>query len=1167
MSSTFMPAMKLYLHYFGVGVVLLSLAPSTSSFSRGANQASCQEMIPGHIRAQPQDPQHSHVTLRTSASSYLPGQLVTVTVRSSRDFMGFLLQARSVEGAREAGFGAGVGGKGRTGIGPGVRSMRRGPGLVGGSWTLIPPGTHTLRCFSEGDTITHSDKQLKRNLSFVWRAPDVPMGDIRFYITVVQSYFVYWAGIESAVVRDRSRSPWSGSNITGVDGGSSIFALQEDKVTTLPALRRHRVSFKQTGNEITSHPATLRPTTTTNTGTQSYTSLEVTHSVLEMNSSTTSVSLAVDHLKNHTVDERNISVTLGSLQNATDSSETEIYVTSGSVSVVTEEAGTDTGNLVTHTEDPKSSYFSSSHLPFTVSFPSDEAKEVKAAFTLLANITVQNSSSPPSLLEFLTRLSHLKDSEVKRNEAKTNLQDLKLPTNIETRDITPNPQTNTTSIPSSNHSFHNVKPSVPTSQNPATPIQDQTSLVRFKTQSSSLQPWMTSLTTSLVSLSTYGIGSQSSPLSLNPHIKPLFQPQTASPKPFLQVQTSTFKPRHQSQTVTFKTFRFSQTLSPKTVSQLPTSSPNSILPSESPTIQAFLQSHITSSLTQAPPNKLPQNILNMTSHYQPMRENSPSTQTNQPHPQQQTPAPLTSTPLQTLSIFHQALPQAISAQTLGQASFLQTDRSHSDIPLVASSISPQAWSQSQSHPQTGAPQAHTFGWKQSQPSATPKLFNVLLSTSRFDTIITSDEGIESKDAQSIFSSVPSGTLAASSPKPTHLTTPSSLSSASTHTSSFSSITSTTPLYPSGDLTLVSMLKLLTRSSSSFTRNQPKTAPALSALPSPSPISIPPHSPPAHASFVSPTLSSFTSSAILSSSSFNHPSSAPFFPPVPISTSSPSPFESPQSQSTTFSLPSSSTIFPAISSSSSLSFASSTSSISSTTSPPSSPTSSSPTSMGSSSSFISSATSSSSIPSQSTSPHPEPSPAPRRSLYNSLTSTLLPFPSQKPDLDQRLLIQNPIASPNPKPIHNPPTPSTVVHPNPIPHPNLDPNFILNAEHEFNPKPPKTDIKSKRPNPSGTPDKEGKYPDIIPRYSAWEVGMLLGCSAGLGMVMVVGIRYMYRQTCGKRTGVTLNDRESEYGRGERGLIHVQECGDLVRVRRIRENSFVLLAEYDIVASPGD
>ncbi|KAK1890086.1 Reelin domain containing protein 1 [Dissostichus eleginoides] len=209
--------MQASLQCFGVGLLLLSVAPSSLSFSRGASHASCREMIPGHIRAQPQDLQRSHVTLRTSASSYLPGQLVTVTVRSSRDFMGFLLQARRVEG-------------------PGleVRPRSLGPVLVGGSWTLTPPGTHTLRCLSEGDTLTHSDKHLKRNLSFVWRAPDAPVGDIRFYITVVQSYFVYWAGIESAVVRDGSRSPWSWRNITGADGGNSAFALQEDEVTALP---------------------------------------------------------------------------------------------------------------------------------------------------------------------------------------------------------------------------------------------------------------------------------------------------------------------------------------------------------------------------------------------------------------------------------------------------------------------------------------------------------------------------------------------------------------------------------------------------------------------------------------------------------------------------------------------------------------------------------------------------------------------------------------------------------------------------------------------------------------------------------------------------------------------------------------------------------------------
>lgn len=166
------------------------------------------------------------------------------------------------------------------------------------------------------------------------------------------------------------------------------------------------------------------------------------------------------------------------------------------------------------------------------------------------------------------------------------------------------------------------------------------------------------------------------------------------------------------------------------------------------------------------------------------------------------------------------------------------------------------------------------------------------------------------------------------------------------------------------------------------------------------------------------------------------------------------------------------------------------------------------------------------------------------------------------------IQNHIESLDTEPNLNLQTPRTVVHSNPERHPNLDPNFDSNLGHMLKPNLPKTDTKPKPPSkPPGTPDKEGKYPDINARHSAWELGMLLGCSAGLGMVLVVGVRYMCRQACGKQTEVTLNDRETEYGRGERGLLHVQECGDLVRVRRIRENSFVLLAEYDVLPSPGD
>ncbi|CAL8378430.1 unnamed protein product [Boreogadus saida] len=211
--------------------VALCLATPTLAFSHGAGHASCQGMRPGHIRAQPQEQQHSHVILRTSASSYLPGQLVTVTVRSSRDFMGFLLQARGAGGPE---------GGSRLGM--------------SGSWSLTPPGTHTLGCFSPGDSLTHSDKQLKRNLSFVWRAPDHPLGDIQFYITVVQSYFIYWAGIKSPVVHDGNRSFQNSSDTISSNRSRPLSELLEEE-HPVPVFRAKTKTSNLTGSEMDSPPA------------------------------------------------------------------------------------------------------------------------------------------------------------------------------------------------------------------------------------------------------------------------------------------------------------------------------------------------------------------------------------------------------------------------------------------------------------------------------------------------------------------------------------------------------------------------------------------------------------------------------------------------------------------------------------------------------------------------------------------------------------------------------------------------------------------------------------------------------------------------------------------------------------------------------------------------
>ncbi|KFQ88919.1 Putative defense protein Hdd11, partial [Phoenicopterus ruber ruber] len=155
----------------GWACTTLCLVSCAAAFSHGASLSACADMMPRHLRTQLHSASNNYVTLHTNVSFYSPGDKVPVTVRSTRDFMGFLLQARKVSNDE-----------------------------ITGTFVFIPPDSKLLTCFEDGDTVTHSDKSLKRNLSFVWKAPDQPIGDIKFFISIVQSYFVYWAKIESAIV-------------------------------------------------------------------------------------------------------------------------------------------------------------------------------------------------------------------------------------------------------------------------------------------------------------------------------------------------------------------------------------------------------------------------------------------------------------------------------------------------------------------------------------------------------------------------------------------------------------------------------------------------------------------------------------------------------------------------------------------------------------------------------------------------------------------------------------------------------------------------------------------------------------------------------------------------------------------------------------------------------
>uniref|UniRef100_A0A8C0F6R3 Reeler domain containing 1 n=1 Tax=Bubo bubo TaxID=30461 RepID=A0A8C0F6R3_BUBBB len=169
--------LRAHIAVVGWAYTTLCLVSYAAAFSHGASLSACADMMPRHLRVQLHSPSNNYITVHTNVSFYSPGDRVPVTVRSTRDFMGFLLQARKVSNDE-----------------------------IAGTFVFIPPGSKLLTCFEDGDTVTHSDKSLKRNLSFVWKAPDQPIGDIKFFISIVQSYFVYWAKIESAIVAQRGQN-------------------------------------------------------------------------------------------------------------------------------------------------------------------------------------------------------------------------------------------------------------------------------------------------------------------------------------------------------------------------------------------------------------------------------------------------------------------------------------------------------------------------------------------------------------------------------------------------------------------------------------------------------------------------------------------------------------------------------------------------------------------------------------------------------------------------------------------------------------------------------------------------------------------------------------------------------------------------------------------------
>lgn len=91
-------------------------------------------------------------------------------------------------------------------------------------------------------------------------------------------------------------------------------------------------------------------------------------------------------------------------------------------------------------------------------------------------------------------------------------------------------------------------------------------------------------------------------------------------------------------------------------------------------------------------------------------------------------------------------------------------------------------------------------------------------------------------------------------------------------------------------------------------------------------------------------------------------------------------------------------------------------------------------------------------------------------------------------------------------------------------------------------------------AGAPGDGGAKPGRRPQLVAAQLGVLLGCSVVLGMVLAIGLRCIHSQYCHKRTEVSFSEPENN-------VIALRESGEMMHFRKIRENSFVLVqAEYN-------
>ncbi|KAF4117123.1 putative defense protein [Onychostoma macrolepis] len=143
---------------------------AVTAFSNGGVTLACMSMTPNHRNntASMLEPPYS---VTTDVSNYTQGQVITVTLQANETaFKGFLLQARDETGPV-------------------------------GTFTVMGSDAQLLNCGTEGSAVSHRSNVNKSTIVAQWKAPNTNNADISFRATFVQSFSLFWVGVQSDPVR------------------------------------------------------------------------------------------------------------------------------------------------------------------------------------------------------------------------------------------------------------------------------------------------------------------------------------------------------------------------------------------------------------------------------------------------------------------------------------------------------------------------------------------------------------------------------------------------------------------------------------------------------------------------------------------------------------------------------------------------------------------------------------------------------------------------------------------------------------------------------------------------------------------------------------------------------------------------------------------------------